>query len=291
MTPRASILIPAYNEEEGLPRTIQQLVSCPELADCEIIVVDDGSKDGTNKAANAFPTVKMIRHRCNKGYGSAIKTGCLASTGGIIAWFDADGQHRVEDLCRILDQLNKHDLDYCIGARNSESHQVSNRKLGKFILKSTVEWAAGEKIPDFNSGLRAFRREVLLRYLHLLPKGFGASTTTTILMIERDYNGENLPITVLERIGKSSVKQLRDGSRTLMIVLRLVLLFKPLQIFATLGLIMIAVGLGYNLTLTDRNGFSVLASVVIGAGIQSIMLGLVCDQISAMRRERFERHR
>jgi len=290
MTTQLSVIIPAYNEAVGLPATLTELCAEPRLADAEIIVVDDGSDDETAVLAGEVERVHVMQHRVNRGYGSAILTGVRKSTGVYIIWYDADGQHRPEDLLRVYDELVSENLDYCIGVRDERSHHVQARQFGKSILRWVVNVAAGEPITDFNSGLRGFRREVLLRYLHLLPKGFSASTTTTLIMKERGYIGADVPIVVAERVGKSSVKQFRDGARTLMIILRLILLFKPLLFFGVIGGFFMLVGTVYGFAeaIALREGFPVFGALLIILGVQAFFFGLLSDQISQQRRERFE---
>ena len=290
--PFLSILVPAFNEEAGIEKAMKNLLASPDLVDFELIIVNDGSTDQTGAIINSLqgfdPRVKPIHHRANRGYGSAIRTAAMAAQGQLVAWYDSDGQHQVHDLISVVNSVKSGNLDYSIGIRGADSHQVANRKIGKWILRRAVEFSANQTVGDFNSGLRCFRRDVLLRYLHLLPRGFGASTTTTILMLERGYTGAEVPITTLEREGKSSVKQVRDGARTLMIILRLMLLFKPLHFFSIIGIFAIACGLIWNFATPDRTGFSVLSALIIGFGVQCSILGLIADQLSALRRERFE---
>jgi glycosyltransferase involved in cell wall biosynthesis len=285
-----SIIIPAYNEAAAIGKVLTELIHEPALNNAEIIVVDDCSTDKTAEIVQGIPGVRLLQHRLNKGYSSAIKTGVRGSSGKFIVWFDADGQHQTKDLVKVMHALKDRDLDYCIGVRNSKSHQDFDRRLGKFLLMLAVQTAAGRKINDFNSGLRGFKREVLVRYLHLLPKGFGASTTTTLLMLERGYYGEEVPITVLKRVGKSSVKQLRDGYRTLTIILRLFLLFKPMKFFGSIGLFLLVVGSAYGLdrAIVSKQGIPVLAALIIILGIITVFIGLISDQISNSRLERME---
>lgn len=285
-----SIIIPAYNEAQALKGLLEHLYQETSLSKTEIIVVDDKSQDESCAIVEQYPRIKLLKHRMNKGYSSAIKSGVKAASGKYVVWFDADGQHRTEDLIKIMSALKEKDLDYCIGARDGKSHQDNDRKLGKSLLKLVVQIAAGQKVKDFNSGLRGFKREVLLRYLHLLPKRFGASTTTTLLMLERGYYGEEIPIVVLPRVGKSSVKQIRDGYRTLVIVLRLFLLFKPMRFFGTIGSMLMVFGFGYGIyrALTTGQGIPVLAALIVILGIQILFFGLISDQISNSRIERLE---
>jgi len=285
-----SVLIPAFNEGAAIGKTLAALCEEPRLRGCEIIVVDDGSCDDTAEQVRSVPSARLLRHSVNKGYGAALTTGVHAATRDFICWFDADGQHRVEDLVAVARRLMVEELDYCVGVRGASSYQVPSRRLGKIVLKHTVRLAAGRAVNDFNSGLRGFRSAVLRRYLHLMPKGFGASTTTTLLMSERGYIGAEVPITVLPRIGKSSVKQIRDGMRTLMLILRIFLLFKPMVFFGAIGLGSAVLGLVYGtwVAIADRIGFPVAGAVLLIFGAQTFFFGLVVDQISAMRRERFE---
>jgi glycosyltransferase involved in cell wall biosynthesis len=290
--PAFSVIIPAFNEAAGIRQTLEQLLAYPELQAAEIIVIDDGSTDETAALVAQFAQVRLIRHRVNRGYGAAIRTGVRNACGAYIIWYDADGQHRPEDLLLIYAVLIQEDLDYCIGVRDANSHRPASRQFGKLILRKVVDVAAGEKVRDFNSGLRGFKREVLVQYLHLLPNGFSASTTTTLIMKERGYVGNEVAIVTQERIGKSTVKQLRDGTGTIMLILRIVLLFKPMIFFSTLGLSLVLIGMVYGLieTFAVRQGFPVFGALVIILGVQTLFFGLLNDQISLQRRERFEQH-
>lgn len=287
---KLSVVIPAFNEGLAIGDFLAKLSAEPALAQAELIVVDDGSGDDTAQKVAAFDRVHLIRHSLNRGYGAALTTGMRHASRDFVVWVDSDGQHRLEDLVSVARELVTAKLDYCIGVRGTNSHHDPSRKLGKWILRLFVQIAAGRNITDFNSGLRGFRREVISRYLHLLPRGFGASTTTTLLMMEGAYLGRELPIIVQARIGKSSVRQLRDGMRTLALVLRIFLLFKPLQFFGSIGLALTLSGLAYGLgsALSSGLGFPVLGAVVLLSGLQTLFIGLVMDQISAMRRERLE---
>jgi glycosyltransferase involved in cell wall biosynthesis len=285
-----SIVIPAYNEEDAIGLTMALLIGEPRLAQAEIIVVNDGSHDQTTKIVRQFARVHLFEHQVNLGYGAAISTGIRQATRPYVIWYDSDGQHRVEDLLKIADTLVNDQLEYCIGVRKAHSHQVANRWLGKAVLRLAVRFTAGQSIEDFNSGLRGFKRSVILRYLHLLPRGFSASTTTTLLMLERNHLGRNVPILVHKRIGQSSVKQIRDGLRTLLTILRIFLLFKPLYFFSVISLLLITFGSIYGLgrAFTTGRGIPVLAALLIILGLQSLFFGILSDQISLLRRERLE---
>lgn len=189
---KVSVIIPAYNEAMGIKDTLVELEEFLD-EDFEILVIEDGSEDNTyeivDELTKEYSNIRCIRHRRNKGYGSAIVTGCRHANGNIIAWYDADGQHRPEDLLAIISKMEKEDLDYCIGIRTKDSYQDKSRIIGKSILKRVVNFLAKEPMADFNSGMRAFRKEVLIKYINLLPRRFGASTVTSFIMQEENYVG------------------------------------------------------------------------------------------------------
>jgi len=257
-------------------------------AGARVLVIDDGSTDGTADVARAAGAT-VIQHSRNSGYGSGLKTGIRAAETPIVAIFDADAQHRVEDLVRLVGAIGEHDT--VIGARSSASHQPFLRRPGKWMLQRTASMLVGQKIPDLNSGLRVFRREIIARYLHLLPDGFSASTTSTICLLQRGYDVAFLPITVDKRVGKSTVRQVRDGVRTIYLMVNLIVLFNPTRFFLPPAGVLIAVGLIYGVirTITQRLGVPTLALLMISMGMITGMFGLLAKQISSLRCELFEK--
>jgi len=282
-----TILIPALNEEAGLAKTLAALRQEPRLTAAEVIVIDDGSSDATAEIAAAHD-VTVIRNWANLGYGASLKRGVRAASNDLIAWFDADGQHSPTDLADMVDRLRLEQAHAVIGARTPASHVVKRRVFGKRILKLAAEAAVGRRIPDINCGLRVFRRAILERYLDLLPDGFSASTTSTVTFLKRNYHVIFHPVHVSERIGKSTVRQLRDGCRTLHTIMRLTVMFNAFRTFTCFALFLILAGMLYGLPLAliQGDGFPVLAALSIILGVQVFCLGVVCDQISALRLER-----
>lgn len=286
-----SVIIPAYNEEAGIGQVLQDLTNEPVLQHAEIIVVNDGSTDNTAAIVADFDQVVLINRRHNRGYGASIAKGIRAATRPFVIWYDADGQHRVEDLLNVAEVLVVQKLDYCIGTRDERSHEVASRKFGKFVLRKAIQFATNKQILDFNSGMRGFRTDMIKKYLNFFPKGFGASTVTTLLIAERDYEGVEVPIVVKERIGTSQVKQIRDGLRTLLIVLRVYLLFKPLRFFGAIGSGCIILGSMYGFwkAFTLGRGFPVFGMLVVLMGIQALFFGLLADQLSMARLDNIDR--
>jgi len=288
---QVTIILPCFNEEKAIGETLDELLSHEYLRYCEIIVVDDGSSDNTCKILEQYEErIRIIKHRLNRGYGSAIDSGCRASTKDYVVWMDSDGQHQVKDVEKVILKLVVNDCDYVIGCRNKSSHQVKSRKLGKYVLRQFVRLAIGNTNIDFNSGLRGFKTEVLRKYLSLLTGGFGASTTTTILMCKRRYYGELVPIEVLERAGESSVRQVRDGFRTLLLISRISLIFTPIKIIGSIGLFQLVIGVIYGAfkALVEKQGFPTFGMLIAISGLQTIFLAVVLDQISQLRMSKFD---
>ncbi len=277
---KLSIVIPAYNEEEGIVETLKQLIS--SFPDSEIIVVDDGSTDSTVEYVTNFETVNLIKHEFNRGYGSAIKTGMQSATRDYIAWFDADNEHNAENLKNMVEILESKKLVAVLGQRDRSINKI--RGFGKFIIR-LLAWSLDVKTGvDLNCGLRVFRREIILRYLYLLPDKYSASMTSTIIMIERKYPFIFHPITINQRLGESKVA-LSDGFEALILVLRAITLFSPIRVFLRLSILLLSVGIVYGLikALITGLGFSVLSAILIMAGLIIGVLGLIADQISQMR--------
>ncbi len=277
--PMLSILVPAYNECEAIKKTLQELRGL--FPDAEIIVIDDGSTDTTATAAE-IPGVTVLRHEFNRGYGRALKSGMRMASGKYWAWFDADNEHRPEDLVGMVERLAQGSLAAVLGERNRSAGNA--RALGKFFIWLLAVSLNVELKRDVNCGLRVFRADVIRRYLHLLPDGFSASMTSTMVMLERKYPVEFYPITVNPRIGSSKVT-VKDGFRTLVLVLRTILLFSPLRFFLPVGVGLGVLGGVYGtiIAIIAGRGFPILAALAITVGMLVVMIGLVADQVSQIR--------
>lgn len=286
---KVSVIIPAYNEEGAIGKVCRELIEYLDMEESEIIVVDDGSTDNTAKIVEQIRSVRLVRHRKNRGYGSGIRTGTKEAKGDIVVWYDADGQHRPEDLLQVIQKMQEENLDYCIGVRGKDSFQEKSRRLGKSVLRLFLRVVTGEESSDFNSGLRAFRRKLLLCYLPLLPKGFGASTVTTLLMQQQEFVGGEVPIKTLARTGKSTVKQFRDGFRTMGLIMNVILLFRPMKVFGSFGLFFFLLGAVYGIycAFTIGLGIPVLSASLMIFGLQLICFGVLSHQISSMRMENY----
>ncbi|MCA9425197.1 MAG: glycosyltransferase family 2 protein [Candidatus Omnitrophica bacterium] len=227
---KISIVIPAYNEVEGIAETLDQVsrVAASLRYDTEILVVDDGSTDGTSEAIP--DSFRVIRHARNKGYGAALKTGLLEAEGDVIVILDADLTYPPERIPEMLDHLEFQDM--VVGARTGDTvHIPLVRRPAKWILNQLANRVAGERIPDLNSGLRAFRRDLAMKYFHLFPDGFSFTTTITLASLCDGHRVEFIPIDYTKRSGKSKIRPLRDTFNFIVLIIRVAAYFDPLRVF------------------------------------------------------------
>jgi glycosyltransferase involved in cell wall biosynthesis len=278
-----SVIIPAFNEEEGLktllPCLFDALVASQKIF--EVVVVDDGSTDATARLCSEFP-IRLLTHRTNKGYGASLKTGVRGAAYDLIVMMDADGQHDPADVLRVVDLAE--DFDMVVGARGASSHAPALRKPGKFVLRVVANYLAGMKIPDLNSGLRAFQRDLVERFVHILPNGFSFTTTLTLASLKENYRVGWMPIVVNRRAGVSTVHPLRDGYNTFILILRTIVLFDPLKVFLPPALLLGIFGAAFSAYGIWRyQSFPETGVLVIISAIILFFMGILADSISALR--------
>ena len=283
-----SIVIPAFNEEQSISEVIHSLLSLyPEF---EIIAVEDGSSDGTLKILETIPNIRIIRHKVNSGYGATWKSGIRAASGNIIVFYDGDGQFYPEDVGKAVSHLIENNLDLVIGSRSSMSGSPLVRRPGKWLLGKLANFLVKSNIDDLNCGLRAVRKDIIIKYIHLFPDGFSASTTSTLVFFKRHYSIGFIPIKIKDRVGESSVSFFKDGFGTIMLMARLISLFDPLRIFLPVSLILLIVSVVYSAlnAFALGKGVPVLGGVLFLTSLLAFLMGLLSDQISALRLERYE---
>lgn len=274
---QVSIIIPAYNEESQIGKTVTEI--CQLFPNYELIVVDDGSEDATAvRAENAG--AKVISHPYNKGNGASVRTGVRAASGDIVLMMDGDGQHNPADIPRLLEHFPTYDM--VVGARGMESQANLHRSIANWAYNKLASYMTSFPIQDLTSGFRAFKRPLIMRYLHLFPNGFSYPTTSTMAMLRGGHDLKYTPIQAAERIGKSKIKLFQDGFRFFLIILKLVTLFSPMRIFLPVSLGFGILGVVYSTYTLYHGYFTNMAAMLLIVSILIFLMGLVAEQLAAI---------
>lgn len=281
-----TIIIPCYNEEKAIEETLADLKPFSDKHLWKIIVVNDGSTDNTEEILKKIRNIIVCKHKVNMGYGASLKTGINSAETELLAFYDADGQHKPGDLERLWNEWN--DEDMIVGMRGKGSHIDIARTPGKWILSKVANFLAGRKIPDLNSGLRIVKRDLIIKYLHLFPEGFSFSTTSTIAFLSDKRVVEYKNITTNRRKGKSSVNQIKDGFNTILLMLRLITLFNPIKVFIPTSIFLVIISTVYEIiwgfALSPHLRLLPGALLTFLTGIIIFFFALIMDQISQIRR-------
>jgi glycosyltransferase involved in cell wall biosynthesis len=292
-----SVVIPALNEEHGIDAILQRVLAQREALDeagiheLEVIVVDDGSKDGTADRIRTYADVRLIQHPVNRGYGAALKTGFNAATGDLLAFLDADGTYPPESFPTLCKAVDEHDADLIVGSRmlSGESEMPLVRRIGNTIFATMLSVVGSRRISDSASGMRVFRRESLST-LYPLPDGLDFTPAMSTRAVYEGLKMVEVPIPYKERVGRSKLNPLKDGIRFLRSILWTALLYDPQRFFGTMGLAMLAVafllGLGpslfylQNRHLQEDMIYRLFAVLILSvAGVNLLAFGVTCQEI------------
>ncbi len=250
-----SVVIPAYNEEQAIGSVLERTMAvAPSLAEAglglEVIVVDDGSGDGTAEVVARCPQVRLLRHPTNRGYGAALKTGFQAARGELLAFLDADGTYPPEALPALCRPLLEHSADLTIGCRmaGGKSRMPAVRWLGNLFFAGLLSLLGNRPVRDSASGMRVFRRDVL-SILYPLPDGLNFTPAMSARALHEGLRIAEVPIAYEERVGESKLHPLRDGIRFLSSILETVLAYNPVRPLGILGAAGLALAFVYFLIL------------------------------------------
>lgn len=280
-----SVVIPAFNEGPHVARQIRDVVAVMKRTGWafEVIVVDDGSSDGTAAAA-VGEGIRVLRNRRNRGYGASLKRGIGAARYDWVLIIDADGTYPTASIPDLLALAESNEM--VVGARVTANREVPLlRRPAKWLLTWLASYLAERKLPDLNSGLRLIRRDLVEAYGYLLPSGFSFTTTITLAAICNDHEVAYVPIDYHAREGKSKIRP-GHAFDFLLLILRIIVFFNPLRVFIPIGLAMALTGLAkfvYDLTLQNISESALLG--LLGALIVWAV-GLLADQNARVMRRR-----
>ncbi len=280
-----SVIIPAYNEEQALGPVLDRIrqVMAESGHAFEIIVVDDGSTDATGQVALARGA-RVFRHRRKRGAGAARRTGIRQANGDICVMVDGDGTYCVEDIPKMLALFP--DADQVVGARKVEAGSMAwLRRPTKWFIRQLASLLTGTHIPDLNSGLRAFKRDVMLKFVYMIPDGFSCVTTMTLTFLSNGYIVEYVPTEYYPRVGRSKFHPIKDTYNYLLTVIRIILFFNPLKFLLPAALVLLLGGILRFLYhaliphhVRESDLMLVLTGMILGA------IGLLADLIVTERR-------
>ena len=280
-----SVVLPALDEKENLVKLLPRLRRVLEERKTpafEILLVDDGSRDGTGALAREFGA-RVVSHPEPLGNGAAVKRGIREARGEWILLMDADGQHPPEEIPKLLEEMDRYDM--VVGARKGGGSL--HRNLANLVYNGLASYVTGRRIEDLTSGFRLIRRKPLLDFLYLLPNTFSYPTTITLALIRAGYSVKYVPFTPARREGSSKIKLLRDGSRFFLILLKIATLFSPLKVFLPLAFSIWALGgLYYVYTFLTSHRFTNMGVLLLVQGSILFFLGLVSEQVAQLRYER-----
>jgi glycosyltransferase involved in cell wall biosynthesis len=285
------LVVPAFDEENGIEGVVHRLSSLALGVPLEILVVDDGSTDGTarmlEKIAPRYSMMRVLRHTTNKGYGAALKTGFAAARHDVLVITDADGtypENRIADLLARIDD----GAEMAVGSRTGADVQIPLvRRPAKAFLRHLASYLTGTKIPDLNSGLRAMRRDLVMRYRPILPQGFSFTTTITLAALTNDHRVDWVPIDYKKREGTSKIRPIRDTLGFTGLIVRTVLYFNPLKVLYPIAGVILAgllVSLYFDVFVTTPSNLSDKTTLLFVAMMQILSVGLLADLIDKRSR-------
>lgn len=278
-----SVIIPAYNEELAIGETVKAVFGLG-LSRTEVIVVDDGSTDGTSAAA-AAAGARVVTHPYNIGNGAAIKTGIRSAHGRVLVFMDGDGQHDPADIPRLARQIARYHM--IVGARKRGSQAHVHRSIANWVYNRFASFIADFPIEDLTSGFRVMRRRDALRFCDMFPNTFSYPTTSTLAFLRSGRSVKYEPIITKHRKGKSKIRIIKDGVEFLLIIIKIAMSFSPLRVFLPVSSFLFFLGLfRYIQTYVAFGRFTNMASLLINSSVIIFMLGLVAEQIASLRLER-----
>ncbi|MEI6884480.1 MAG: glycosyltransferase family 2 protein [Bacteroidota bacterium] len=290
---KLSVIVPAFDEVKSLTQLLPMLIDYCDQKQWNLILVNDGSGDGTKELFLQIPPsdkIAVVHHKLNRGYGAAIKSGILACCTEFAITIDADGQHQLEDIDKLYALITARDADMVVGSRKNGKTGSYYRGVGKFIIRNLAKILMTVPIHDLNSGMKIYRTDLAQHYIHLAPDTMAFSDIIALIFINNRHLVLETPITVNERKHGKSKIGIEVAFHTLMEIINIVILFSPMKIFLPLSLISFLVAGFWGFPLLIQ-GHGVSTGSLLGAitGLLMLMLGLIAEQLSLIRRNQHKR--
>ena len=282
-----SIVIPAYNEYQALTTFLPELISFCRNNGCQLIIVNDGSKDQTSELFEEYAEESFffpLNHKLNRGYGGALKSGIQAAATEYVVTIDADGQHRLEDVTHLYQALKETNADMVVGNRTIHKENLY-RKIGKSLIRSIAALLMPIHIKDLNSGMKVYRTELAKRYIQLCPDTMAFSDVITLVFINQRNLVQEHPISIKPRTTGASTINTKTAIDTVMEILHIVTLFNPMRIFLPPAMFFLTFSAIWGLPILLRGeGISVGTLFLFVTGLIFFFLGLIAEQLALIRK-------
>ena len=285
---KLSVIVPAFDEASSLVHLLPRLLEYCSQKQYDLILVDDGSRDGTEGLFKQIPlseTIKIVCHKLNRGYGAAIKSGISACTTEYAITIDADEQHSLDDIDKLYALITTRDADMVVGLRKSRGNGSYYRGFGKFIIRNLAKILMTVPIHDLNSGMKIYRTDLAKKYIQLAPDTMAFSDIIALIFINNRHLVLETPIDILKRKHGKSKIGIEAAFHTIMEIINIVILFSPMKIFLPLSLLSFFIAGIWELPLLVQ-GHGVSTGALLGfiTGVLLFMLGLIAEQLSLIRR-------
>ena len=277
---KLSAVIPVYNEEGAVSHVIDnvQRVLDKTSFEYEIIIVNDGSTDKSRGILEEIRKIKVVHHPYNLGYGAALKTGIRNAKGDFILIIDSDMTYPIYEIPLLLKYIDEYDM--VVGARKKVNDLIS-RRIAKFILSMLAYLIYGRKVPDLNSGMRIFNKEIALKFFNIYPSGFSFTTTITFAFLTNNHTIKYVPINYGKRVGKSTIPPFKDFINFATLIVRVMVYFKPFRVFLIFSMLLFLLGVFFFLYsyLMLNKVMDITVIVILLASLQVFLFGLIADLI------------
>jgi glycosyltransferase involved in cell wall biosynthesis len=293
MESELTVVLPVFNEQSALPAVLPGLLSYCAERGWRVILVNDGSTDETARiiADHArHPSLSVVTHKVNRGYGGALKSGIANARTEFVLTMDADGQHHLEDIDRLVRVLHDENADMVVGSRRGQRGASAYREFGKWIIRTVARMMMPVPIHDINSGFKVYRTQPAAIVTALCPDSMAFSDLMTLIFVYARMKVLEAPIGISERIGGTSTISTRSALQTLQELVNITMLFRPIRVYLPLALACFAIGIPWAAYfLLEGRGLSVAAMLVLVTGLLLTFIGLIGEQVAMLRRGPFER--